>query len=136
MKAKHLLYLAVIIGLLVPAIALPVMAQEEEIPMWVHRARSAYTGRSPHGPDAMVTFVHIRDANLDMVEGASVTAQWTLPDGAQITQTVVTSVVGIAEFSLWEGRGVYQLCVLDVTKPGWLYDPAQDRETCPVFTLP
>jgi hypothetical protein len=136
MKTKHVLYLAIVVGLLLSLSTLPVLAEEEGIPMWVHRARLAYTGRSPHGPDAIVAFIHIRDATLDMVEGATVSAQWTLPDGTLRQEAVFTNAQGIAEFRLWEGRGDYQICVTSVTKAGWQYDSTLDRETCPVFTMP
>jgi hypothetical protein len=69
-------------------------------------------------------------------EGATVSAQWLLPDGTRLEEQVLTNEQGIAEFRLWEGRGNYQLCVTSVTKTGWLYDPSLDRETCPVFTVP
>jgi hypothetical protein len=139
MKIKPVLYLVILAGLLASMAALPVLAEEEPIAMWVHRARLAYTGRSPHGPDAVVAFVHIRDATLDMVEGATVTAVWTLPgdDGPWTkTEAVVTNEQGIAVFAVWEGRGDYRLCVTGVTKDGWLWDPTLDREVCPVFTVP
>jgi hypothetical protein len=136
MKAKHVLYLAIIVGLLAPMSALPVLAEGDGITMWVHRARVAYTGRSPHGPDAVVAFIHVRDVTLDMVEGATVAAEWTLPDGSTIQEEMLTNGQGIAEFRLWEGRGDYMICVTGVTKVGWSYDPTLDREACPVFTVP
>jgi hypothetical protein len=144
MKAKHVLYLVIIVGLLVPLSAIPVLA-DGGIPMWVHHARVAYTGRSHWGPDAVGAFIHIRDANLTMVEGALVsgTWTWTLSDGTVGTedQQVLTNRQGIAELSVWEGRGEYKICVTGVTKDGWLYDPALnwddlDSEGCTVFTAP
>jgi hypothetical protein len=136
MKAKLPLYLAIVVSMLVSAIAFPVLAAEGPIPMWVSRARLAYVGRSSTGPDAVVGMIHIRDATLAKVEGATVTAEWTLPDGTVFQETAVTAFQGVARFSVWEGRGVYKLCVIDATKEGWLYDPNLDRESCPVFTVP
>ncbi len=136
MKAKHVLYILIVAGLLVPMIAVPALAAEDDIPMWVHRARLAHTGRSSSGVDAIVAFIHIRDATLDMVEGAAVMAVWTLPDGTNYQEETLTNEQGIAIFTLWEGRGDYQICVTSVTKDGWLYDPTLDREACPVFTVP
>ncbi len=49
--------------------------------MWVHRARLTYTGRSSGGPDMMIAYIHIRDADLDMVEGAIVSADGHCPMG-------------------------------------------------------
>lgn len=64
-----------------------------------------YTGRSSHGPDAVVTYIHIHDATNAMVEDATVTAIGTLPDGNDVTETAITNCTGIAEFPLWVGRG-------------------------------
>ena len=139
---KHLIYLAILLGLLLPISALPVVADAGDIAMWIQRARLTWTGRSSGGPDAMVGYIHIRDINNDMVQGALVTAEWTLPDGDTLPHTVVTSRQGIAIFSVWEGRGEYKLCVTDVTKSGWEYEEDLNFDTvhndiyCPVFVVP
>jgi len=129
MKARQMLFVAVVAAVLATTIALPVMA-EDAIAMWVSRARLAYNGRSSHSPDRIVGMIHVRDANLATVAGAEVTAQWTLPDGTVVEQTAVTAFQGIATFQVWEGRGVYRLCVTDVAKDGWDYDQDLNRETC------
>jgi len=138
MKAKKLLYLAIVAGILVSTVAAPVLAGEDPIPMWVHRARLAYNGRSSSGPDRMVTLIHVRDATNDMVAGATVTAEWTVPDPDEpvFRETMLTNLQGIARFSVWEGRGEYKICVIDVTKDGWQYESILDRETCAFFTVP
>jgi len=136
MKAKLPLYLAIVVTMLVSLIAFPVLADDDPVPMWVSRARLAYNGRSSHSPDRVVGMIHIRDATLAMVPGATVSAEWTLPDGTVLQETAVTAFQGIAEFTVWAGRGTYTLCVLDVTKEGWLYDPNLDLETCPTFIVP
>jgi hypothetical protein len=134
MKAK-LLSVAILAVMLGTMLAIPVMAEDEETTMWVSRVRVAWTGRSSGGTDWIVGMVHIRDANLQAVEGATVTAEWTLPDGTVLEKTAVTAdVTGIATFGIWTGKGVYRLCVKDVTKEGWLYDPALNTETCGVVT--
>ena len=136
MKTRHLLYVVIVAGLLASAVALPALADEGDIEMWVHRARVAYTGRSSGGTDAMVAFIHIRDTTLDMVEGASVTAEWTLPDGSILEDKMLTNAQGIAAFSVWAGRGDYTICVTGVTKVGWAYDEELNWETCGTFVLP
>lgn len=135
MKTK-LLLVAIVVSMLVSAIAFPVLAAGDPILMWVSRARLAYIGRSSTGPDAIVGLIHFRDANKAKVEGAKVEATWTLPDGTTLEETAVTDLAGIARFSVWEGPGVYKLCVDGATKVGWLYDPDLDRESCPVFIAP
>lgn len=135
MKTK-LLLVAIVVCMLVSAIAFPVLAAVD-VTMWVSRARLAYVGRSSTGPDAVVGLIHFRDATKAKVEGVMVTATWTLPDGTVLEgETAVTDHAGIARFSVWEGGGVYKLCVDGATKEGWLYDPDLDRETCPVLTVP
>jgi hypothetical protein len=135
MKTKHLLYITIIVGLLATIGAIPVLA--DETVMWVHRVRLAYTGRSSTGPDAMNALVHIRDENLTMVEGATVTAEWTLPNGTLITgEEAVTNLQGIAIFETFAGAGSYTFCVTGVAKAGWDYKEELNRETCTTFILP
>ena len=155
MRIKHVLYLAIIVGLLASMGAIPVLAEEGEdgdIPMWVHRARLTYTGRSSNGSDMMVAYIHIRDAELNMVEEATVFATWTLPDGTVLGSGIdddpyieaITNLQGIAIFELFAGAGEYKICVTDVTKtdlepdlePDWEYVPGFNRETCATYLLP
>ena len=121
MKARLGLYVGTIAGLLASTLALPVLAEEGAIEMWVHRARVTYTGHSSGGPDAIVAYIDIRDVNLEMVEGALVTAQWTLPSGTEYARAV-TNEQGIAQCSVWEGAADYTICATDVTKAGRAYD--------------
>jgi hypothetical protein len=135
MKTRFVLYLMVIVGLVASVGAIPVFA--DEVDMWVHRARLTYTGRSSGGPDQMVAYIHIRDATLDMVEGATVSATWTLPDGTVLEAgPAVTNVRGIAQFGIFAGAGDYTICVTDVTKADWAYDESLNRETCAIYWLP
>jgi hypothetical protein len=150
MKAKHLLYILVIAGLLVPTVALPVLADDSVIPMpiWVHQARVAYTGRSSTGPDAIVAYVHIRDDNLERVEGATVTAnwEWKLREGTFTRDGVqaVTNEQGIAIFEIFEGAGDYTICVDFVAKDSneagdsWEYTPESNWVVppCDTYILP
>ncbi len=128
MKTKLLLVgiVAVVLG---TTIAVPVMAEDETITMFVSRVRLAYNGRSSGGSDRVVAMVHVRDTNKAAVAGATVTAEWTLPNGTE-TVTGTTDFQGIATFQVWAGRGTYTLCVTDVTKNGWQYDPDLNLETC------
>jgi hypothetical protein len=137
MKAKSVLYLVLILGLLAPMSAFPALAEEGDVPMWVHQMRVTYTGRSHWGPDAIEALVHMRDDNLDSVACALVDAVWTLPDGTTYLQTgVETNIQGIAEFSIFEGAGDYTICVTGATKEGWEYDSDSNWETCATFIMP
>lgn len=134
MKTKQVLFTALAAAMLIALIALPVSA-DDGIAMWVSRVRLAHNGRSSHSPDRVVGMVHVRDANLATVAGAEVTGQWSLPDGTLLEETAVTAFQGIATFTVWEGRGVYRLCVTDVAKEGWTYQELMNRETCAEMTV-
>lgn len=141
-----MLYIVIVAGLLASAVALPALADEGDIEMWVHRARVAYTGRSSGSSDDMVAFIHIRDANLEMVEGALVTAVWTWEvrgvEGTSEELEMKTNEQGIAVFDdMWHGAGDYTICVTGVTKAdaenvSWEYNATLNRETCDEFILP
>jgi hypothetical protein len=137
MKIQRMLFLVVLVGLLASMGASSILAEEGDIPMWVQRARLTYTGRSSGGPDQMIAFIHIRDAELNMVEGAIVTAEWTLPDETTLGPvTASTNIQGIAEFGIFKGAGDYMICVTGVTKTDWEYDASLNRETCAIYWLP
>jgi hypothetical protein len=134
MRSRKALYLVAVVSLLLGLGVLPVLA-EDAIPMWVQRARLAYTGRSTGGPDTMVAYIHIRDAGLEMVEGADVTGLWTLPDGSTRPVVVTTNRMGIAKFYTWDGKGLYKFCVTAVHAEGRTYDPALNfDDVCPSMT--
>ena len=136
-KTRKLRYVAILAGVLVSTLALPVLA-DGDTPMWVHRIRLAYVGRNCSCPDRMVAMVHIRDATKAMVADAEVTVEWTVPkpDGtvAVVEQTAVTAFQGIAEFAVPAAQaGEYKLCVVSVTEAEREYRPLSDREECPTI---
>jgi hypothetical protein len=124
-KTKHMLYLIVIVGLLLPMSALAV----DDTPMWVHRFRLIWTERATGYPDAVVAFIHIRDADNRAVEGAKVEAEWTSPYWKEPVAVVsTTNRQGIAIFRVWHGPGWYHLCVHSVSKGGRNYDSELNRD--------
>ena len=127
MKARKILYLAIVASILSLAIALPALADDGAIPMWIQRNRMTSCGGGP-GPDRVIAKVHIFDANRAMVTGAAVSAEWTLPDGSTLVETIDTDSQGTAAFRVFEGRGDYQICVTGVVKDGWQYDPSLNRD--------
>jgi hypothetical protein len=122
MKPRKILALSLAVAALSLAVALPAVA-EEPVAMWIQRNRMTWCGRSSGGPDRVVAKIHIFDETRAMVDGATVLAVWTLPDGTTLEEEVATDFQGIAEFRQWEGRGDYQICVTDVVKAGWEYEP-------------
>jgi hypothetical protein len=80
--------------------------------------------------------VAIKDQDAGPVAGATVSAQWTLPNGKLVDDQQVTGATGVAAFNIASKAGAYQICVTDVTKTGWVYDPGQNVETCDTITVP
>jgi hypothetical protein len=71
------------------------------------------------------------------VSAATVTAQWTLPNGQTQTKTVNTNARGIALFKLVSTLpGAYVITVLDVQKTGFQYDPSMNQETSEELIVP
>jgi hypothetical protein len=80
--------------------------------------------------------VTVKDQYASPVDGATVSAQWTLPGDKTANQQEITGGTGIASFSVTSKAGAYQICVTNVTKSGWTYDPNQNVETCDSITAP
>ncbi len=94
--------------------------------------------RSP-GADRYLVLsgLNVLDQDSQGVEAAAVAVEWTLPDSSTRLQQVDTNPRGIALFRILSNQsGVHQLCVTDVTKSGYLYDPSQNGETCDTINIP
>ncbi len=135
MKIRRVLRALLAVIVLMAAFAIPAAA-EGDVGMWMSQVKIAYNGRSSHSADRMVGQVHVRDTDLDFVTDATVTAVWTTPKGATITQTAVTAFQGIAWFEVWAGAGTYTLCVTAVEKDGWVYQRELNTESCATFMMP
>ncbi|HNS50226.1 MAG TPA: VCBS repeat-containing protein [Anaerolineae bacterium] len=81
--------------------------------------------------------VRLRDVAGDVVPGAWVTLEVTLPSGGVRTREVLTDGRGVAQ-ALWSSTagGAWQVCVLDVHHAGYLYDPDQNVVTCDGLVYP
>jgi len=89
------------------------------------------------GLELLLGLVRILDESTAPVAGAAVDMEWTLPNSAVYPQSRSTHANGVAvPFTLGSWPGSYQLCVTDVTAPGYLYDPSMNLETCDSITLP
>jgi hypothetical protein len=81
--------------------------------------------------------VRVVDGNSQVVPGATVSAEWTLPNGAIRARDSVTNNYGGARFWTWSLQtGIFELCVTDVNKAGYIYDPDQNNETCDTIQVP
>ena len=139
MKARKILYLAIVATILSLAIALPALADDPEpvpVTMWVQRIQMIRTGRSPKGSDRVGAMIHVLDANGEPVVDATVTTEWALPDGSTLEAEKLTCIQGVAAvFVPLDGPGDYTVCVLNVVKEGWLYDPSlnPDEECSSIY---
>jgi hypothetical protein len=131
MKARSVLHLAALAGILVLTAAAPALADEAVPPtaMWIQRNRMAWTGRSYSTSDEVVAHVHVFDATKAMVTEATVTAVWAYNGEIVCEATSVTGFQGIAEFRRNAMRGQYQICVTDVVKDRWQYDASQNHDS-------
>ncbi len=81
--------------------------------------------------------VPVLDGAQAPVAGATVTAEWTLPNGQTIVRTAVTAANGAARFQVnSRQQGLHVLTVLDVQSPGYVYDPGQNLETSEELMVP
>jgi PKD repeat protein len=68
--------------------------------------------------------VTVRDGTGKLIPGATISAQWTRPNGTVVTQTATTGRTGVAQFQTSGGRGTYTLTVTGITKYLYIFDPA------------
>ena len=80
--------------------------------------------------------VHIKDANGNNVDGATVNGNWT--GAVSEPDTGVTDFLGVVliESSDVNGGGTYTFTVTDVIKPTFVYNPALKVETSESITAP
>jgi hypothetical protein len=89
----------------------------------------------PGGYQATAT-ITVYDANEQPVYDARVESHW---EGCVTgTETGYTDENGQVTHTSWKVKngGTFTLCVDDITKDGWIYDPAANDETCDSDTSP
>jgi hypothetical protein len=85
----------------------------------------------------LIGLARVLDEANQPVSGATVDVEWTLPNGAVRARQATTNAQGLVPFTtLAKQNGTYQLCVTNVAKAGYLYDPDQNGETCDTLTVP
>ena len=96
----------------------------------VQSIKMKYSERGGNG--YMVTaYVKIVDEDNQAVGGATVDALWTLPNNSEQAQDSDTTSSGTARFTVKSNfEGTYEICVTDVNKEGYVYDPDQNVKTC------
>jgi hypothetical protein len=102
--------------------------------MHVHDIRMKY--REQAGRYVVLSMVRVYDESNAPVDAASVDVEWTLPTGSD-AQTEMTDAAGRAKFRVRSyDMGIYEVCVTDITKAGYVYDPGQNNETCETVSVP
>jgi len=77
----------------------------------------------------VVTLARIHDENDVALAGATVYGDYTYPDGTVVSKEGVTDVLGRAKFPIKSQQtGAFGFCVTDVTKGGYVYDPADNED--------
>ncbi len=95
----------------------------------------SYTGTV--APFKLRSIITVHDQAHARAAGVTVYGTWTLPNGRQISRTAVTNLLGKAKMPLNAKPGTYQLCVTDLVKAGYTYDPAANEvPACKTITVP
>ena len=103
----------------------------------VHVRSIALRYQAKNGLYLVKAGVRIVDASHAPVAGATVSAEWTLPDGSKLDADATTNATGQAVFKTKSGLvGSYGLCVTAVSKAGMVYDPGQNHVTCRELPVP
>jgi formylglycine-generating enzyme required for sulfatase activity len=98
----------------------------------VFRSKQNWAPAARPGYYKVITNLIVHDPEHARAAGVTVEGDWTLPDLSVVHQTTVTNSQGQAKFRLKSTqRGVHQLCVTDLVKEGYVYDPdANEAPAC------
>ena len=78
--------------------------------------------------------VKVQDANGVAVVGVTVAVTWNLPSGQTTSRTATTSTKGLASFKVTDVSGSYTITVTNLTKTGYVFDPANSVLTKTVIS--
>jgi len=93
--------------------------------MVVYRIKMKLT----QGGNGVGARVYIVDGSGNLLEGATVDIDWTLPDSSVVSASSVTNALGRVQFSAPDGgSGLYTITVTGVTKPGYLWTGGNQTE--------
>ena len=107
---------------------LPVMRVASIVPKYTEPAPGRYT---------LSAQLRISDLARVPVDGATVSVQWTFPNGSKVNQQGMTDLLGRVNFrTKSQQTGTHQVCVTDVVKTGVAYAPARNLETCDTVVIP
>jgi hypothetical protein len=102
--------------------------------MWVKLIKMSVRGAVTHTVNARLV---IWDSDGDGTERAKVTAKWTLPDGSVKIVTGTTQSDGQVSIRVYSTlSGAYRMCVTDVSRRGYVYDPTRNLISCRSMVVP
>jgi hypothetical protein len=105
--------------------------------LWMHVGPIDMSCRASRNKFTVSARTEILDGAGIGVAEATVTIRWTLPDQSTADQQAPSNGKGAVSFKITGTQaGTYQFCVMDVVKPGWVYDPAANTETCDTLAVP
>jgi hypothetical protein len=85
----------------------------------------------------LLSFIRAVDGEEQGVDQASMSVEWTFPNGATIEREKLTTTNGLAAFAMLSRQtGEHQICVTGLAKAGFTYEPDQNGETCDTLILP
>jgi hypothetical protein len=103
----------------------------------IHVADIQLSRLSAKGRQGIEVVVAVQDQQGGGIEGAVVIVQVTDPTGENSLLKARTGSTGRAVLDAKSDvGGLWQVCVTDVVKEGWVYDPSQNVETCDSVIVP
>jgi hypothetical protein len=97
--------------------------------------RMRYVDRG--GRYVVLASIRIFDQDNLPVEMATVDVDWTFPDMSVESQSADTDFRGLTRFRARSLQtGIHEVCVTDITKTGYIYDPSQNNQTCETVDIP
>ena len=104
----------------------PILAETASLHLNRMKQNWAYAVRP--GYYKAITNLIVHDDQHGRAPGVTVEGDWTLPDLSVIHQSVLTNSQGQAKFRLKSTQnGTHRLCVTDMVKEGYIYDPASSE---------
>ncbi len=105
------------------------MGVDEYVPsLHLNALKLAWRAGTQPGTYRVAAGVRVHDRDHALAPGVTVFGDWTLPNGTIEHKTALTNDRGQAKLSLKGNQaGTYSFCASDMTKNGYVYDPAANE---------
>jgi hypothetical protein len=128
-------YVSLVIVILMTTLMNSTVLADPPDKMWVKSIKMSVSGDATHIVKANLV---IWDSDGDGTGRATVTTRWTLPDRSTKTtmagSTNSDGQVSISVSSTLSGR--YRMCVTNVSRTGYIYDPTRNLIKCCSIVVP